>query len=1092
MRFEHYIELEKSDITGPTKEFIREEDGLYLYKDLLFNRTFRSTIPPKPEEMPKKNYESELKDIEQKMERNHQEMMDIMKTASSDPGKSAELKDRLDKLFNENLKMGTQKAEIKNQQAMQKPVAPVTPARQESGLPKKKVLHPGLRGSTNWYINEKGEVVYGDRPQGVPTVTPLTENEIKFKPSFKTMLSVPDMDKKIIEFSADKLNESQQKALIMMYELFKIPHEEMKEKLDVTINARRIMKELGISDVRYEANEGSSGYYRLNNRELGGMRHAELLELRENLKEELGKILNDDPNLKRFLINKAQENKAAADKKRAELMAKMELDKKEREEQEKREEESRIAALSPEERARIEAEQKRDEANRARMQREKEEKDKELRSGMGEGAANTALIQDVINGNVTEENVLKCISILKNSGVLRMMRRGENKGQLQIDMKMLNDIKYRMDKDEVTALPLFLGTGIYDDYNKMIADVSKEERFRREGKLKSYVQGNDMFYEEMLGASKKSYDKTMKEWSKEQGMALNGLLEKVCIEITAYNKSESRKLDMIASRTEKTEVEGVDIVQAIADNEKARHNMLAAQKNSNYTLPENFNKEKMRAGDLDNYQKQGVNWIMEAKRGVLAFDMGLGKTLTTIAAGAELLNRKEVPRVIIYAPVSLMYQWKEEVEKWTSGYKAAVIMGTPDERAKQLRKAEKNAQFVIVSYGNLINDKESKIMANMEGATFFDEGKVFGSPETKSYKHAKEILKNKKYAINLTATPIPNWAEDLYHMVDLFRPHSIGTLAKFKNDFELVKKDAKDNVRVIGQKNSEKLHKLVEPLVFFKNKFDKDVDIVMPELQSIPKIYEMAEDHNEYYAAAQADALKEFLDVKNPDNLMPQEIGNILARLSYLRRVAISPALVDQKYEGSAPKIDQAVEEVVTHTMNNPGHPIVITSEFKEAFPVIKKRLMQDHGFKESEISELTGDTPPEEREQIKQTTNAGQNKVLLLSMKAGGYGLNLQGAANKMVFVHDPWTHTTKEQTIARIYRPGQQNKVTIMHQKMKGSIDGYMEELLRKKKEAAMAVERGQEGITQSRMSFDDMLSLIGVTRAEYDELKKGGQNR
>ena len=981
-------------------------------------------------------------------------------------GRHDELKNELDAIYSEKRDLETKKTAIERASKIgttepPKHIVKISPEYAKL-MERRKVLHPGSRGSMKWYVNERGEVIYGDRPAGIMH---LTDIEKLARPSFATLSKIEGLDKNIKEITTS-LDESKQKTIEMFLDFYK-QKGTLLTKQDYMRELREVIKKMGVDDIQYE---------RL---KLGSMTYEQIKQLRESLKTDLNGILNQNPELKKEILKKGMEFKAEAEKARQEKAAKESISSEEQAKQKeienkKREAEelaAKIAAMTPEELAKYEETQK-------------------------EGAVNTAIIQDVLNGNITDQNVIKGIAALKNAGVLRIMNRGINKGQLQIDPKILNDIKYRMDKDEVTAFPLFMATGIYDESHKEVANVGVEkEKYKNEdGTYSKYVVGNDRFYEQKLGTPDYKHGYTSYRWADDQAMHMNEFLEKICAEINSYNAGKSRRLDLIAGGGEPGETleiggEEKDISKIIADTEKDRQDMLAAQENSIYTLPENFNKSLMRSGDLDEYQKKGVNWILTAKRGVLAFDTGLGKTLTTIAAGAELLNRKEVPRVIIYAPVSLMYQWKEEIDKWTKGYKAAIIIGTPEERTKQLRKAEKDSQFIMVTYGNLINDKESKAMTKMDGAIFFDEGKVFGSPKTKSYKNAKEILKNKKYAINMTATPIPNWAEDLFHMVNLFRPNSIGTLSKFKADFELVKVDAKNNRQVIGQKNSENLRKLVKPFVFFKNKFDKDINIVMPEMQSIPKIFRMEEDHNEYYKAAQMETLKEFLDVKNPDHMMPQEIANILARISYLRRVAISPALVDPKYDGTAPKIDQAVEEVVTHTINNPGHPIVVTAEFKESFSLIKNRLMKEHGFKESEISELTGDTPAEEREAIKQKTNAGENKVLLLAMKAGGYGLNLQGAANKMIFIHDPWTPTTKEQTIARIYRPGQKNKVTIIHHNMKGTIDSYMADLLRKKKEASLAIEQGVEGIVQSKMSFDDMLGLIGISRTEYDEMKKGG---
>ena len=432
---------------------------------------------------------------------------------------------------------------------------------------------------------------------------------------------------------------------------------------------------------------------------------------------------------------------------------------------------------------------------------------------------------------------------------------------------------------------------------------------------------------------------------------------------------------------------------------------------------------------LRDYQKDGVHWMTQLSRlgfgGVLADDMGLGKTLEVIAF---VMSEKPKKPVLVVAPSSLTYNWLSEITRFAPEARAEIADGSKEDRIRRLDSIS-DCDFVITSYTMLRRDIQK--YAEMEFSyCFIDEAQHIKNPKTLSSKAVKKI--NCTGCFALSGTPIENSLTELWSIFDFVMPGYLGTHQQFVQRYEKpVTKEGDENAAAM-------LRGKIKPFVMRRMKYD-----VLDELpDKIENVFfaELEPQQKKLYAAYLAAARHEAAEIVKygGDNM------RILSLLMRLRQICCHPKLIDEGYEKDSGKL-LLLEELVRSAVAS-GHRILIFSQFTSMLSIIQKQL------EKADISSfyLDGHTPSFERTGMADRFNKGERSVFLISLKAGGTGLNLIGA--DMVIHYDPWWNpAVTDQASDRAYRIGQTKVVHVIKLASKGTIEEQIIKLQEKKRSLA-----------------------------------------
>lgn len=458
---------------------------------------------------------------------------------------------------------------------------------------------------------------------------------------------------------------------------------------------------------------------------------------------------------------------------------------------------------------------------------------------------------------------------------------------------------------------------------------------------------------------------------------------------------------------------------------------------------------------LREYQKYGFRWMKTIAGygfgGILADDMGLGKTLQSITLiQSELENSTDKKLFIIVCPASLTLNWESEFKKFAPIVKTAVLNGTAAERDAILENAEKY-DVLITSYNLLIRDisKYQNMCFDME---FIDEAQNIKNQNTQAAKAVKAINSEIRFA--LTGTPVENSLSELWSIFDFIMPDYLHTYTYFRKNFEAPITAKKDKKAVC------ELQKLISPFVLRRMK--KDVLKELPEKTETIMYAVMEEEQSRLYSAHAAEIKKTVMKGFSE----PQDRIKILSMLTRLRQICCDPNLVYNNYEGASAKLEQCM--MLTGNCIRNGHKILLFSQFTSMLDIIAKR------FDEEGISYyvLTGKTRPQDRIKLVNRFNSDSTNVFLISLKAGGTGLNLTGA--DIVIHYDPWWNSSSEnQASDRAYRIGQKNTVQIYKLITDRTIEEKITELQKKKAELYDIAVNGEQDIMH--MSAADILEIL-----------------
>jgi SNF2 family DNA or RNA helicase len=446
-----------------------------------------------------------------------------------------------------------------------------------------------------------------------------------------------------------------------------------------------------------------------------------------------------------------------------------------------------------------------------------------------------------------------------------------------------------------------------------------------------------------------------------------------------------------------------DSLQKELEEKKERLDKIVGNDYSNIQAPENLK------AILRPYQIVGFQWLMFLKEagwgGILADDMGLGKTVQTLSWLAHYKNENPKAKFLVVCPTTLTYNWEKEIQKFTPDFRALIHHGP--KRASKIEAFEE-VDVIITSYGTIRSD--IKMFVDIEfDYVVLDESQAIKNPKSLATKAAQ--LLNAKYRLALSGTPIQNNTFDLYAQMNFLNPGMLGTRDFFLNEFAMPidkfqEKEAK-----------EQLKKLVYPFMLRRTKDQVAKDL--PAKTETVLYCEMGKDQRKIYEAYRSNYQSKILGMIDEQGMQKSQF-HILQGLTRLRQICDSPAIINdtERFENHSVKLDELVREL---TENTGEHKALVFSQFLGMLALIRAALTE-RGIP---FVYFDGSTTNIEREKaIVEFQENTECKVFLISLKAGGVGLNLTAA--DYVYIVDPWWNpAVEQQAIDRTHRIGQTKSV-------------------------------------------------------------------
>lgn len=456
---------------------------------------------------------------------------------------------------------------------------------------------------------------------------------------------------------------------------------------------------------------------------------------------------------------------------------------------------------------------------------------------------------------------------------------------------------------------------------------------------------------------------------------------------------------------------------------------------------------------LRNYQKEGFQWLSVMRQynfnGILADDMGLGKTLQVIAL---LEANKSDQCSIVICPSSLIYNWEDEVHKFTDELNICCITGSQEERRNRITQ---HAQYdlLVTSYDYIRRDIDLYKDMTFD-MIILDEAQYIKNQKTKNAMSVKQL--QGKHKLALTGTPIENSLAELWSIFDFLMPDYLFNYHYFQKQYE------NDIVKNKDEQKQLALRQLVSPFILRRNK--KEVLTELPDKVEKVRLIEFSEEERKLYLANVAQVNQELSEWMQTDS---NDKFAILAMLTRLRQICCEPRLVYDNIDQLSSKLMDCMELIQELHENN--QKILLFSSFTSILDLLAEELKR----KQISFYQLTGKTNKEQRKDLVSKFQTDDTCVFLISLKAGGTGLNLTAA--EAVIHFDPWwNQSAQNQATDRAYRIGQNKNVQVFKMIMKDSIEEKIMNLQEMKKELADAFVENNEGSITS-MSKEDIMKLF-----------------
>ena len=491
------------------------------------------------------------------------------------------------------------------------------------------------------------------------------------------------------------------------------------------------------------------------------------------------------------------------------------------------------------------------------------------------------------------------------------------------------------------------------------------------------------------------------------------------------------------------------------------------EKIDNRSIDETLELPKGLNANLRSYQETGYRWLKTLDSysfgGILADDMGLGKTIQLVSVILSYVesceNNPECKRraSLVICPSSLTLNWYNEIQKFAPSLKIMLINGGIQERKNKIKEID-NYDVVVTSYDLLKRDIDVHNNMNYKFKyVIADEAQYIKNNNTQNFKAIKEIKADTRYA--LTGTPIENSLSELWSIFDFVMPGYLFSYKKFKELYETPIVRGEDNQAM------KRLKMLIEP--FILRRIKEDVLTELPDKTITILNNEMEEEQAKVYMSYMSQ-VKEEIETEISLNGFERSQIKILSLLMRLRQICCHPALFIENYKGESSKLNQCIQ-IVKDAVES-GHKILLFSGYTSMFDIIEEELNKEN----IKYYKLTGQTKVGERIKLVEEFNENNDiKVFLISLKAGGTGLNLIGA--DMVIHYDPWWNLSAEnQATDRTYRIGQKKNVQVYKLITKNSIEEKIYELQQKKAKLIDNMLSTKETFI-SKLSKDEIMNLF-----------------
>ncbi|MBR1864903.1 MAG: DEAD/DEAH box helicase [Lachnospiraceae bacterium] len=473
------------------------------------------------------------------------------------------------------------------------------------------------------------------------------------------------------------------------------------------------------------------------------------------------------------------------------------------------------------------------------------------------------------------------------------------------------------------------------------------------------------------------------------------------------------------------------------------------QREKKYEIPDGIR------ANLREYQITGYRWACALGQmgfgGILADDMGLGKTLQMITYLCSLKGETH----LVICPASLVYNWETEFQKFAPAMRVCPVVGNAEER-RQLLEEWQDYDVLVTSYDLLKRDVEW-YRGRAFGCEIIDEAQYIKNPSTQAAKSVKAIASRIRFA--LTGTPIENRLSELWSIFEYLMPGYLYSYPYFKEHFEeQILQKTQEELRALNR-----LHTMIAP--FLLRRLKTDVLKELPDKIEEVVYTRMEREQEKLYRATEkniVDGLK-----KQSGKELQEHKLQILAQITRLRQICCDPMLLYEDYTAGSAKLATCME-LLKNAVEG-GHRILVFSQFTSMLDLLAREL-DEEGIP---FLLLTGSTTKAKRRELVERFQAGKADVFLISLKAGGTGLNLTAA--DMVVHYDPWWNVAAQnQATDRAHRIGQDKKVTVMKLIAKDTIEERILKLQEEKRDLADKI-ISAEGISLAALTKEELLGLF-----------------
>ncbi|MGV3488541.1 MAG: DEAD/DEAH box helicase [Tuberibacillus sp.] len=521
-------------------------------------------------------------------------------------------------------------------------------------------------------------------------------------------------------------------------------------------------------------------------------------------------------------------------------------------------------------------------------------------------------------------------------------------------------------------------------------------------------------------------------------------------------KKEAKLSDALRLSLTQKGLEDEDITVDLAPNVEDFLQSIIKRPDKNIAVPGDLK------GELRPYQKRGYTWLAHLQDkgvgGCLADDMGLGKTIQTITY--LLRNKENLPEhpALIVCPTSVIGNWAQEIEKFAPSLKVYVHHGTNRLDEEAFQEQRKHFDIVITSY--TLTVKDAVWMREVEWSSLIlDEAQAIKNPAAKKSQQLRRF--QAQHRIALTGTPIENRLEELWSIMDFLNPGYLGSLTAFRREF----------INPIESKHDEGkaqlLKRLIQPFLLRREKTDKRIIRDLPDKDELKIYCHLSEEQASLYQSVVDHLMTEMASAKGI-----QRKGLILSTLTKLKQVCNHPSLLtrDDNVSTASGKMEKFLKLLAPIIEDNES--ALVFTQYVRMGDLLKKVIQKQ--FPGCPVYFLNGSVPMKKRDEMIKAFQSEQGKgVFILSLKAGGFGLNLTNA-NHVIHYDRWWNPAVEEQATDRTYRIGQKRDVHVYKLISEGTLEKRIDDLIEKKKGLAYQIlGSGESWVTE--MDDQQILDLI-----------------